>query len=511
MVKRSLILTFWLEILAVLLTALPLFSLLGLGALWLLENRQSWHWLLALFAASGVGVLTLRQALASKAASRPAPKINSSYSPAEAAAWKQVQLMADGFDVRSIGSPDAVAALVEAVFREVSATLYPDTTDAHYNFTAPEALRALSQKSAELAEFISSTVPGAHEVSVRHLMWMHRHRHLASGALKVYKAYKAGKSIYNMANPVDGLVRSGISEIANRALDFAQISVTRTVSTTIVCEIGAAAIELYGGRFQTRGREPVDARQPLAKPPVVRILLLGQANAGKSSLLNALARISLAPVQATPTPTGSTEFRIAADVTAAGEIILVDHPGILSLDNQKTLLNAALNADCILWVSAATAPGRTCERETRRAVRRALDQRPNQHPPAEILVMSKVDQLKPPREWTPPYDIATPQGIKAANIRAARDAVAQALDFSPNDAVPVAVVNGEAFNVDGLWQKIGEKLPQAEHAVLHKMLDKTVWTRVSEFKGQMIGAGGFLLKTTAVSAVEERGAPLGAL
>jgi len=45
--------------------------------------------------------------------------------------------------------------------------------------------------------------------------------------------------------------------------------------------------------------------------------------------------------------------------------------------------------------------------------------------------VSHIDLLRPPREWQPPYDLINPQSTKAANIRAAVEAVAAEAIVAP--------------------------------------------------------------------------------
>src|SRR5207237_9985640 len=81
----------------------------------------------------------------------------------------------------------------------------------------------------------------------------------------------------------------------------------------LILETGRAAIDLYSGRLtlsddEMRAAQQSDlaaaAAQPLAP---VRILLIGQVSAGKSSLLNALAREVRAAVGPLPTTTNASE------------------------------------------------------------------------------------------------------------------------------------------------------------------------------------------------------------
>ena len=479
------------EIISILLFVLPFVSLMVLGVVWIFEGHQTLHWLLTLLAISAVGGLTLKTTLARKPQPKLVLTVNPSYTPAEKEAWRRVQVIAHGLDIRQIDSVDACAALVERVSKDVSTTLNPEKTDAHYEFTAPEALRALSQKSAQLSEYIEKNIPASNLLSIRVLIQLHRNKHWAYFVVDTWKYISLAR---NIAMPAEGLARILLNNAGEMAGNAGSRRLIENLSKKIVTEIGEAAIELYGGRFKSQAILPPSEPEPLAKPPVVRILLLGQANAGKSTLVNALANMSLAPVQATPTPVGSKEFRISADASEAGEVVLIDYPGFTSATDEKAFVGAALAADCILWVTAATVPGRAPELNARRVIRRVFEERPHLPAPVEILVVSKVDQLNPPREWAPPYDIENGHSMKCINIRNARDAAADVLKFSQHDTVTTAIRDGVAFNIGGLWKRIGDKLPEAEQVALRRFLEKSIWDHARNVGSQMIEGAGQILK-----------------
>ena len=81
----------------------------------------------------------------------------------------------------------------------------------------------------------------------------------------------------------------------------------------LVLEIGRASIDLYSGRLALSDEDLRAARErdmaATAEPPVpVRIVLIGQVNAGKSSLLNALAqeiRCAVGPLPTTSRAAGT--------------------------------------------------------------------------------------------------------------------------------------------------------------------------------------------------------------
>jgi len=77
-------------------------------------------------------------------------------------------------------------------------------------------------------------------------------------------------------------------------------------------------------------------------------------------------------------------------------------------------------------------------------------------------VVSHIDQLRPPREWQPPYDLRDPQSTKAVNIRAAMETVAADLAVSIAAVIPVCLAGGRIYNVDdALWAALLDQQDEA--------------------------------------------------
>ena len=117
--------------------------------------------------------------------------------------------------------------------------------------------------------------------------------------------------------------------------------------------------------------------------------------------------------------------------------------------------------------------------------------------PPIVIVLTHVDSLRPFGEWSPPYDIASAADSKARSIRAAMDAVSQELGVDMSQIVPVRVdVGATSYNVDALWARIMEVMPDAQRARLLRTIDdahgtfswRTVWS-------QAVGAGRVIKDT----------------
>jgi hypothetical protein len=245
----------------------------------------------------------------------------------------------------------------------------------------------------------------------------------------------------------------------------------------IILETGRAAINLYGGRFRMSAAEITQliadetARLLLASPPSpIRILLTGQVSVGKSSLVNALAGEMRAPVHPLPTPGGFRVFQLAP--AGSPEVTLVDAPGLTAgATHLDALLEEAHRCDLLLWVAAANQPARALDVQTLQRLRGAFAIRIDHRPPPILLAVTHIDQLRPAREWKPPYDIARPASPKAHSIRLALEATAAALQVDITDAIPVALQDSTPpYNVELIWARIAALLPQAQQTQLNRVM-----------------------------------------
>jgi ribosome biogenesis GTPase A len=107
--------------------------------------------------------------------------------------------------------------------------------------------------------------------------------------------------------------------------------VRASVTRKFVREVGRAAIDLYSRRLALsdddlraeRERDMASTAEPVVP---VRIVLIGQVNAGKSSLLNAMAQEIRCAVGPLPTTSSAREYLL--DVEGRPAVMLVDMPGL---------------------------------------------------------------------------------------------------------------------------------------------------------------------------------------
>ncbi|HLN07695.1 MAG TPA: GTPase, partial [Xanthobacteraceae bacterium] len=298
-------------------------------------------------------------------------------------------------------------------------------------------------------------------------------------------------------NPVQAAVQEAKDFFTEQTQHALSDRVRAYATRLLVLEAGRAAIDLYSGRLVLSDDEVRAARerdrQGLEEPPApVRILLAGQVNAGKSSLVNAMAQEVRCAVGPLPTTSGTAEHPLALEGRPA--VVLVDTAG-LGDGSASALLRHAARADLVLWVAAATQPARGTDRAHLDALRAWARAQIEHRPPAVLLALTHVDQLRPAAEWVPPYDVATPVAPKALAIRAAMDAVGRALNLSPDAVVPVAMPPGrDPYNLDALWARIALELDEAKLVQLDRLRLAHAGIRLHELAAQLGNAGRMIVK-----------------
>jgi predicted GTPase len=270
-----------------------------------------------------------------------------------------------------------------------------------------------------------------------------------------------------------------------------------------ILEVGRASIDLYSGRLALSGEELRSARERELSAEAegtapVRIVLIGQVSAGKSSLLNALAQEVKCAVGPLPTTSRVSEYLL--DLEGHPAVTLVDMPGLDERAAAGSELNAqAERADLILWVASATQPARELDRRALDDFRTCANAQLARRAPPVLLALTHIDELRPAAEWAPPYDIAAPDRpsarTKAGAIRAAVDAVAHALDLPAEAVVPLALPPGRVpYNVDALWARIAALLDEAKLAQLDRLRVGRQELSLRELAAALGRAGGAVIK-----------------
>jgi len=493
---------------------IPALSLIPLGSLWLWQHGYLLYWTAFAFAAVMAVYLTQRRLLpAPDAQAEPADETHlppsdtaatareRGWSPIEEQAWADVQILAAKADPARIGSSDGLWKLAQDTIQAVATRLHKDREDALWQFTTPEALAITERVSRRLRMFVLEQVPFGDRLTIAQALALYRWRGAIDMAEHAYDVWR----VIRLANPATAAANEAREQLSRAMMQWGRDAIARRLTEAYVLEIGRAAIDLYGGRLrvsstalagyvseETAADEAVLSKSR-AEP--LRVLVAGQTSAGKSSLVNALGHEARAATDALPTTSSFTPYMLEREGFPAA--LIIDSPGIggdAAILND--LMEKAADSDLVLWVVAANRADRSTDKKALETLRLHFASRLNRRRPPIILVATHIDRLRPFGEWAPPYDLATDKREKAENIRAALAAASQDLGFAPDETVAVSLADpAPPYNVEHLWERIADALPEAMRAqllrCLHELKDDwswgSVWTQASN-AGRAIGS-----------------------
>jgi predicted GTPase len=375
---------------------------------------------------------------------------------------------------------------------EIAKHYHPKAANPWNSATMIEVLAAAQLALADVEEWASRYVPGSHVVSLGTWRTLERANQWMDTATNIYWA---GAILLNPLN----LGRMLASKLTIEPLTgHVQANVLSLFYVFFVRQVGFYAIELNSGRLRggvakyrnamARFDRPLtDAGEPLApvtasspnagpaaagpgearsEPFSVTLAVVGQAKAGKSSLVNALLGERKARSDVLPATQNATEYRLTLE-GAADRLILVDTAGYgtdATGDKSWADSEAAVErADLVLLVLKATSPARSADLHFMTTMQAWYAARPRLKPPKIIAVLTHIDGLSPAMEWSPPYRWESPTSAKEEHIRDAVNYVIETFGDAVTAVVPVCgdvarnrVYGVEEWLVPAIWQMLGE-------------------------------------------------------
>jgi predicted GTPase len=354
--------------------------------------------------------------------------------------------------------PEHAVAVVEDVAGRMS-----DGKRGALDFTLPEALLLIDRVALRYREFLRSHVPFSDQFSMRSVHWLWSRQDQARAAWKYgYLAYRGLRLAFN---PPVGVLRE-LERAATAGLqDRLSDQVVRDAQAILLEEVAQAAVDLYSGRLKFSDAELIEIqlgselrdRLSLARPDdPVRIIVVGQISAGKSTLINALAGDGVAETDLAPTTDRLTAHELVIDEIPCR---LVDTMGLDgSAKVQELLAQEISQADMVLWALRANRPGRAVDIGLRDAVMAWYAQDAARRIPPIIPVATAADALLPDWPYTENRLPEAAQAVIGKAVAALRKDFAGPLGDRP--PIPVCA-RPPSWNLDTLHNAIAAQLGEA--------------------------------------------------
>lgn len=455
---------------------MPTLLLLPLGLLWLWQHHVFLGWI-------GIGILFsligwgwahhLRCQSIATLADIPDIEANRNWSKKGEEAWQQVTAIAD--IVRAEDYPlddrEKLFLLGKSVVECVANRYYPNSDNSIWEIPLPYALRIIELVSADLRRNFVASIPGSHIITINDIFRGHRWTTLA------HKYYNMYRVLAIPINPASSLLREIKDLLTKKIFNTAADNIKLWLLQSFVKKVGYYAIELYSGtlvldeiafaKYQTDYSAEdllhTETKAAAIDEEPLRILILGQVKAGKSTLINTLFGEMKAATSVLPQTRKITPYLFERD--GMTQMILFDSCGYEDKYNAKQLFThmkqEILRCDFILLVCKATDAARQPDKQVLNELQQLLQTQPD-HPALPVLVvLTHIDQLRPVREWSPPYNVAQPDTPKALNIRRAMEIVATDLQVDISQVIPVNLQT--AYNVEeGVLAAILDNLEGAQ-------------------------------------------------
>jgi predicted GTPase len=502
--------------------SLPFVALLIAGSIWLWQHQWG------VYFAAGTAIVTIGswplirqlQKLCTGPLAHLGTEKDPNWPPRAEQAWKEVEAFAATVnpDHVQFDKPETMWLLLRHVLELVAKKYYPDSDNALLETPIPHVLRVAELVTYDVRQAFSTHVPGAHILTINDVMRLQR---LAQWAPTLNRMYRVASLA---VNPMAALARELAGYVQGKVIN-ASAQETKAWAVKFAIErAGFYAIQLYSGQLvlddvafnQPRSSTKqiltqVDRHEEKLAEDPLRMLLIGQVKAGKSSLINALFGETRSAVDVVPCTAGIEPHLLEKD--GLNRALIFDSAGYADVTAAGKAFEAAreqvLKCDVILMVCSAMTAAREPDRVLLDQLRKFFQADPDRAFPAFHVVLTHIDQLRPFREWAPPYDISDPKSPKAVQIRAAVEAVTTDLAVSLDQVIPVCLAAGQNYNVDeALVPAIVEALPAAQRSrylrCLREQKDEQYWDQLWQ---QSHNAGRVVFKM-GMSALHQAGRKL---
>jgi uncharacterized protein len=336
---------------------------------------------------------------------------------------------------------------------------------------SPVALLAIAERLTQrYRRTLKENVPGIDHLKVSHVLWLEEKSDQFAPALKLVNIYRKVR----LLTP-EGLLAELGSQAIGQSFEGLSDEMQLRLKRLLLLEVLRASIDLYGGHFRFEDDElsvsattRKDDSRTAEKPEPIRICLLGQVGAGKSSVINALTEGWQAETSALPSTDRGLVYECKVD--GIPFLRLLDLPGLNGdPKNEKILFEEMVQSDLVLWVLRANQPARKLDQTFGDHYQAWQSKHIHLQSPAIIGLLNQVDRLGNVNDWNPPYDLSeeNEENEKATLIREALAFNKEVLQLDDILALSVSP-DREHYNVDALRELLKARYGKALNVQLNR-------------------------------------------
>ncbi len=380
---------------------------------------------------------------------------------------RKYQQAVESLSVEQLTDPHFYLQQVQALALDLAKLYHPQAADPLERLTVPEVLAAIRLAGDDLERWMLESVPGSRMLTIRHWQMMQ----LAPDWLsKLSNVTWIASVLMNPANLARYFASKWTWDPVTVQL---QAEILAVVYLRFIRQVGFYLIEMNSGRLRGGAdayRAAFDKRMSPARlhwdqaptelndPLPMTISLVGQVSSGKSSLINQLTGKMQAAVDVLPETREIQRYQYTFGDPLL-TITLLDTPGYgetgASKQQVQFIQQALEMSDAALLVMDAHSPAREADRVTLQQLQEIYVLKLHLKPPPVIGVLTHVDLLSPPLEWSPPYEWRTPASPKAQSLHAAVEYAEELFGESLAGIVPVCSDGRDAR----AWGIVEELLP----------------------------------------------------
>ncbi|WP_159065023.1 GTPase family protein [Thaumasiovibrio subtropicus] len=365
----------------------PILGLAAAGGVWLWQQGLWWIFFagVTLLTVSSYSLHFLQQRIAKR---KPdvgdvVTEADPAWGEQEQLVWREQMSALDNLDEPEWGS---LYPLCLAQFERVALIYYPDNSRAVYAFTLPELLQINEEVSRRYRQYVDLHLPLANQVRIDKLIAVYGKKD------QIQRGWRWANNTYRVArwiNPMSAVMGEIRGALFSKAFDEAGDRLQYRAKRLLLEQSCAVAIDLYSGRWQLREEAPI----PMAADvQPVTVSIMGQTNAGKSSLVNQLLNKTVAETDVLSTT--AERLGYLADYEGDVQVIYQDTPGVTMAD-LSGCIETAVNSDLLIWTMKATQSARQIDVSFFRALNDYYVANPERRFPPMLVAITHIDQLGP--------------------------------------------------------------------------------------------------------------------